>query len=158
MARVLVIDDEERNCELLVHMLSVEGLEVAVAHNGEAGLDRFWKFHPDLVLLDVQMPKLDGFSLCKQLKSAPESRLVPVVLLTALSATDDRVRGIESGADDFLTKPVQPIELRARVRSLLSLKAFTDELERAESVLFSLAQSIEGKDPYTKGHVTAFPN
>jgi putative two-component system response regulator len=152
MPRVLVVDDEERNCELMVHMLNVEGLEVAVAHDGEDGLDRFADFHPDLVLLDVQMPKLDGFSVCKRLKSAPESRLVPIVLLTALSATEDRVRGIEAGADDFLTKPVQPVELRARVQSLLSLKAFTDELERAESVLFSLAQSIEGKDPYTKGH------
>ncbi len=152
MPRILVVDDEERNCELMVHILSVEGLEVAVARNGEEGLDRYNEFHPDLVLLDVQMPKLDGFSMCKRLKSAPESRLVPVVLLTALSAVEDRVRGIEAGADDFLTKPVQPIELRARIRSLLSLKAFTDELERAETVLFSLAQSIEGKDPYTLGH------
>ena len=152
MARVLVVDDEPRNCELLFHMLTAEGLEVALAYDGEDGLNQFAACHPDLVLLDVQMPKLDGFSLCRQLKSSPESRLVPIVLLTALSATEDRVRGIESGADDFLTKPVQPIELRARVRSLLSLKAFTDELERAESVLFSLAQSIEGKDPYTKGH------
>jgi putative two-component system response regulator len=152
MPRVLVVDDEERNCELMAHMLGVEGLEVAVAHDGEEGFARFAEFHPDLILLDVQMPKLDGLSLCRRLKSAADSRLVPIVLLTALAATQDRVRGIEAGADDFLTKPVQPIELRARIRALLSLKAFTDELERAESVLYTLARSIEGKDPYTRGH------
>ncbi|MGH9580146.1 MAG: HD domain-containing phosphohydrolase, partial [Terriglobales bacterium] len=106
----------------------------------------------DLVLLDIEMPLLNGFAVCQRLKSNPETRLTPVVLVTGLSATEDRVRGIEAGADDFLTKPVERSELLARVRSLLSLKAHTDELERAESVLFALARSIEGKDPYTQGH------
>jgi putative two-component system response regulator len=95
---------------------------------------------------------LDGFEVCRRLKSNSATRLVPIVLVTALSAVEDRVRGLEAGADDFLIKPVDRTELLARVRSLLSLKAFTDELEQAETVLFSLAQSIEGKDPYTEGH------
>jgi len=86
------------------------------------------------------------------LKSNPETRLTPVVLVTALSATEDRVHGIKAGADGFLSKPFDHSELLAHVRSLLSLKAYTDELERAESVLFALARSIEGKDPYTEGH------
>src|SRR5438552_11678375 len=90
--------------------------------------------------------------LCRRLKSHPDTRLVPVVLITGLSATQDRVQGIEAGADDFLTKPVEREQLLARVRSLLKQKAYTDELERAGSVLFALARSIEGKDPYTEGH------
>jgi putative two-component system response regulator len=125
---------------------------VVVASDGRRSLDEFARIRPDLVLLDVQMPVMNGFEVCRSLKSRSESRLVPVVLVTGLSATEDRVRGLDAGADDFLIKPVDRSELLARVRSLLSLKAFTDELERAESVLFTLALSIEGKDPYTGSH------
>ena len=106
----------------------------------------------DLVLLDVMMPHLTGFTVCQEIKSNPETDLVPVVLITALSDKQDRLEGIKAGADDFLTRPVDRTELLARVRSLLKLKLRTDELERAESVLFSLARSIESKDPYTHGH------
>jgi putative two-component system response regulator len=98
------------------------------------------------------MPLMSGFEVCRRLKADPDTRLVPVVLVTALSATRDRVLGLLAGADDFLTKPVDSNELIARVRSLANLKEFTDQLERAESVLCALAQSIEGKDPYTEGH------
>jgi putative two-component system response regulator len=152
MARVLVVDDEERNRELLKYLLESDGLQVFTAADGDTALDEFRRCRPDLVLLDIQMPKRDGFSVCKELKAHPDTRLVPVVITTALSASADRILGIECGADDFLIKPIDVTELRARVRSLLNLKAFTDELERAESVLYSLAESIEGKDPYTKGH------
>lgn len=106
----------------------------------------------DLALLDVVMPRLTGFEVCRRVKADPATRLVPVVLVTGLSQSQDRVRGIECGADDFLSKPVVKEELLARVRSLLRLKHFTDELENAETVLFSLALSIEAKDPYTGGH------
>jgi putative two-component system response regulator len=99
----------------------------------------------DLALLDVMMP-------CRTIKSKPETRLIPVVLVTGLTDSGDRIQGIEAGADDFLGKPVNKEELLARVRSLLRLKQFTDELENAETVLFSLALSIEAKDPYTEGH------
>ncbi len=98
------------------------------------------------------MPRLTGFEVCRRVKADPATRLVPVVLVTGLSQSQDRVRGIECGADDFLSKPVVKEELLARVRSLLRLKHFTDELENAETVLFSLALSIEAKDPYTGGH------
>jgi putative two-component system response regulator len=150
--KILVVDDDAANRELLEEFLVAEGLEVVTAPDGRSSLEAFARLAPDLVLLDVNMPFVDGFEVCRRLKSNPDTRLTPVVLVTALSATDDRVRGIKVGADGFLSKPVDHSELLAHVRSLLSLKAYTDELERAESVLFALARSIEGKDPNTEGH------
>ena len=150
--KILVVDDDVVNRELLEEFLLAEGLEVLTAPDGRSSLEEFARSKPDLVLLDVNMPLVDGFEVCRRLKSNPETRLTPVVLVTGLSATEDRVRGIKAGADGFLTKPVDHSELSAQVRSLLSLKAYTDELERAESVLFALARTIEGKDPCTEGH------
>src|SRR5437660_115974 len=150
--KILVVDDDAVNRELLEEFLHAEGLDVVTAPDGRSSLQQFARLQPDLVLLDVNMPFLDGFEVCRRLKNNPETRLTPVVLVTALSATDDRVRGIESGADGFLTKPFDRSEPLAHVRSLLRLKAHTDELERAESVLFALARTIEGKDPCTEGH------
>jgi putative two-component system response regulator len=150
--KILIVDDDVANRKLLEQILEIAGFSVASAGDGQQALIEFERTSPDLVLLDVQMPKLNGFEVCRRLKFNRGTRLTPVVLVTALSATEDRVRGLEAGADDFLIKPVDRSELLARVRSLLSLKAFTDELEQAETVLFSLAQSIEGKDPYTEGH------
>jgi putative two-component system response regulator len=98
------------------------------------------------------MPGMDGFEVCRHIKATPETRLTPVVLITGLTATEDRIMGINSGADDFLSKPIDLNELLARTRSLLRLKQYTDELENAEAVLFSLAHSIEARDPYTHGH------
>jgi putative two-component system response regulator len=150
--KVLVVDDDAVNRELLEEFLVAEGLDVVTAPDGRSSLQEFARLKPDLVLLDVNMPFLDGFEVCRRLKSNPDTRLTPIVLVTALSATEDRVRGIKVGADGFLSKPFDQSELLAHVRSLLSLKAYTDELERAESVLFALARTIEGKDPSTEGH------
>ena len=125
---------------------------MASVSNGAAALEQLAIVPIDLVLLDVMMPHLSGFEACQQIKSNPETYLIPVILITALSDKQDRIEGIRSGADDFLSRPVDRSELLARVRSLLKLKLRTDELERAESVLFTLARSIEGKDPYTHGH------
>lgn len=149
---ILIADDEPANREMLADLLQAEGYGVLTAPDGHACLHAFTQYRPDVVLLDVHMPEPDGFAVCRMIKSDPETRLVPVVMVTGLSQTQDRVRGIECGADDFLTKPIDRSQLIARVRSLLSLKSFTDELERAESVLLALASSIEGKDPYTAGH------
>src|SRR5712671_919243 len=151
-AKILVVDDEPANCELLREILTPHGLEIFTAFDGRSCLDEFRRVQPDLVLLDVQLPLLDGFEVCRRIKNDPDTRLIPVVLVTAVTAVQDRVRGIASGADDFLTKPLDSTQLLARVRSLLNLKNFTDELERAESILFALARSIEAKDPYTEGH------
>lgn len=151
-AKILTVDDDEDFLLLLAALLRPQGFEVVAAQDGQQALAEFARHQPDLVLSDVDMPLLNGFEVCRRLKENAETRLTPVILVTALSATEDRVRGIEAGADDFLSKPVDRSELLARVRSLLSLKAYTDELERAESVVFALARSIEAKDPYTEGH------
>jgi len=156
--QILIADDEAENREMLADLLQAEGYAVISAADGHDCLHAFSSHRPDVVLLDVHMPGPDGFAVCRMIKSDPETRLVPVIMVTGLSHTQDRVRGIECGADDFLTKPIDRSQLIARVRSLLSLKSFTDELERAESVLCALAASIEGKDPYTAGHCERLSN
>ncbi len=149
---VLVADDEEANRELLSYILRKDGCEVVLAENGEEAIAVFATRKIDLCLLDVKMPGRNGFQVCRSIKNNPETRLVPVVLVTGLINTNDRIAGIECGADDYLNKPIRREELSARVRSLLRLKHFTDELESAEKVLFSVALSIEAKDPFTEGH------
>jgi putative two-component system response regulator len=149
---ILVADDQAANRELLDELLTTQGFRVVTVPDGAAAVEELTRTQVDLVLLDVMMPHLNGFEVCQKIKSNPETYLIPIVLVTALSDKKDRIEGIEAGADDFLTRPVDRTELLARVGSLLKLKYRTDELERAESVLFTLAQSIEGKDPYTHGH------
>ncbi len=149
---ILVVDDDSASCALTKEVLSAQGYVVHTAADGPTGLQAFVQLKPDLILLDVRMPGLGGFDFCRQIKANPETRLIPVILVTGLSAKQDRIKGIEVGADDFLSKPADHSELLTRVRSLLNLKAYTDELERAESVLFALARSIEAKDPHTEGH------
>lgn len=149
---ILIADDQVANCELLEELLTAQGLKVITVPDGALALKELTRTQVDLVLLDVMMPHLNGFDACEKIKSNPETYLIPVVLITALSDKQDRLKGIKAGADDFLTRPVERAELLARVGSLLKLKHRTDELERAEAVVFTLARSIEGKDPYTHGH------
>jgi putative two-component system response regulator len=149
---ILVADDNKANRELLSDLLSPESYKVVCATDGQQALEQVNGGSIDLALLDVLMPRPTGFEVCQAIKSKPETRLIPVVLLTSLNSDADRIQGIMCGADDFLSKPVNKQELLARVHSLLRLKQFTDELDNAEAVLFSLALSIEAKDPYTEGH------
>jgi putative two-component system response regulator len=149
---ILVADDQAANRELLQELLGAHGFKVIAVPDGAAALEELHRAQIDLVLLDIMMPHLNGFEVCKTIKSHQDTCLIPVILVTALSDKQDRLEGINAGADDFLTRPVDRAELLARVQSLLKLKFRTDELERAEAVLFSLARSIEGKDPYTLGH------
>lgn len=149
---LLIADDDTANRDLLSGLLNAEGYNVTCVRDGEEALRVVRNEPVDLALLDVMMPGKSGFSACLTIKSQPETRLIPVILVTGLTSPDDRIQGIMCGADDFLSKPVNKHELLARVHSLLRLKEFTDELENAETVLFSLALSIEAKDPYTEGH------
>lgn len=150
--KILVVDDEPANVQVLARLMTRLGYEVLTALDGEAALQSVGRNSPDLVLLDVNMPGLDGFEVCRRLKSDPETRLIPIVLITTLTASEDRIRGIDAGADDFLTKPPVVAELEARVRSLTRLKRHTDELDSAESVILTLGLTIEARDPCTKGH------
>ena len=146
------MDDESAARVPLAMLLRREGFDVSEASDGASALAQCASVRPDLILLDILMPGVDGFEVCRSIKATPGTRLTPVVLITGLSATEDRIKGINAGADDFLSKPIDFNELLARTRSLLRLKQFTDELENAEGVLFSLAESIEARDPYTRGH------
>ena len=150
--KILIVDDESSARFALELLLRREGFEVHEVHDGASALVECSTFRPDLILLDIMMPGMDGLEVCRRIKSTPETRLTPVVLITGLSATEDRIKGINAGADDFLSKPIDFSELLARSRSLLRLKQYTDELENAETVLFTLAESIEARDPYTRGH------
>jgi putative two-component system response regulator len=150
--RILVVDDYEANLNVLARLLDRDGYVVYKASNGLDALTIVAREQPDLVLLDVIMPQLNGFEVCRELKRQASTRLIPVVLVTSLQSSQDRIEGIEAGADDFLTKPVNPHELRARVRSLLRIKRYTDDLDSAESVIMSLALTIEARDAYTDGH------
>jgi putative two-component system response regulator len=152
LPRVLVVDDNHNTMTLMRDLLSARGYDVVAVSDAAQAEAEILRRLPDVVLSDVIMPGKSGYELCREVKENPATRLVPFVLITGLSDREDRVRGIEAGADDFLSKPIFPEELFARVKSLIKLKEFTDELETAESVLCTLGLSVESRDPYTEGH------
>ena len=152
MPVVLAVDDGAANRELIVAYLSGIDCEIRPAEDGPTALDIIETDPPDLVLLDVQMPGMDGYEVCRRIKSMPRGRLLPVVMITALNHASDRVAALEAGADDFMSKPVERAELVARVRSALRLKALYNTLDSAEQVIFSLAAAVEAKDAFTERH------
>src|SRR5881394_4352905 len=133
--RILLVDDTPMNIKLLSDLLRSKGYEVATAVNGEEALASIAKAPPDLVLLDIMMPGLNGYEVCRKIRENPATALLPVVLCTSLDPTQERVKGIEAGADDFLSKPVNQPELFARVRSLLRVKSLQDEVRRHAEAL-----------------------
>ncbi len=152
MAVVLVVDDGPANRQLVQAYLAGLDCEVRLAEDGASALAAVAAEPLDLVLLDVQMPGMDGYEVCRRIKAGARGKLLPVVMITALNQTDDRVRALESGADDFMAKPVERVELVARVRSALRLRAVYNTLDSAEQVIFSLAAAVEAKDAYTEKH------
>jgi putative two-component system response regulator len=150
---ILIVDDDSRNLKLLEGMLISTNCELIKATNGVDALNIVTKTNIDLVLLDVMMPEMDGYEVCQHLKASESTRLIPVVLVTALDDTQAKIKGIEAGADDFITKPPNRMELLARTKSLIQLKKLNDNLASIEYVLFSLAKTVEAKDQYTQGHV-----
>jgi putative two-component system response regulator len=151
-SRVLVADDTESIRSLFRRLLIADGHDVVSAADGAAALEAVHRHQPDVILLDIGMPAMDGLEVCRRLKADPATRLTPIVLVTGQTDLSDRIRGIEAGADEFLSKPVHPHELRARVRSLSRVKHLIDELDSAEAAFMTLALTIEARDPYTKGH------
>ncbi|WP_448604160.1 response regulator [Thermoleptolyngbya sp.] len=150
--KILVVDDHPSSRMTAVALLSVEGYDVLEAESGAAALDCVAQANPDLILLDVMMPGMDGYEVCRQLKQDEHTRLIPVVFVTALNDRRARLRGIEAGGDDFLSKPFDQLELSARVNSLVRQKRLNEDLDHAGQVLFSIARTIESRDPNTGDH------
>ena len=147
-----MVDDHPASRMTAVAILSVEGYQVLEAESGLAALETVMQSQPDLILLDVMMPEMDGFEVCRQLKQDEQTRLIPVIFITALSDRQARISGIEAGGDDFLSKPFDRLELAARVKSLVRQKRLNEDLDHAEQVLFSIARAIESRDPNTGDH------
>jgi putative two-component system response regulator len=152
MPHILVVDDDPSIRFLLYRLLLDEGYSVATAADGSLALEAVAERLPDLILLDIDMPGMSGFEVCRHLKQSPRTRLVPVVIITAQGELPRRLNAWEDGADDFLSKPFHLAEVTARCRSLLRIKRLVEERDSAEAVIFALARAIEAKSPYTLGH------
>jgi putative two-component system response regulator len=151
-ATILIADDDETSARFLKRLLTHEGHHVSVVDNAEAALHACATSPPDLVLIDLVEGHGHGFDVCRKLKEHNTTRLIPVVIVTAQSDRQDRLNSINAGADDFVAKPFDATELHARIRSLVRLKRYTDDLESAESVILGLGATIEARDPSTEGH------
>jgi putative two-component system response regulator len=152
MGSLLIVDDNAVNAQAFASLLALDGHTTMTASGGAEALRLVQSRPPDFILMDVIMPGMDGVQACRAIKQDPNTRLIPVVLVTGRDDPASRIRGIEAGADDFVSKPVNAPELRARVRSLLRLKGHTDDLDTAESVILSLSLTIEARDSLTDGH------
>jgi cyclic di-GMP phosphodiesterase len=153
---ILVVDDEEGVRSYLDRLLTHEGYTVTFATDGRSALASIAGAAPDVVLLDVNMPELSGLDVCRQLRRDTATRLTPIVLITASS--EERIHGLDAGADDFLTKPIDIPELLARVRALVRLKQYTDDLDCAASIIMTLSTMIEARDGYSHGHCHRMAN
>lgn len=151
---VLIVDDLQSNRELLEAIFAGAGFEVFGSHDASSALSLFESNSIDIAVVDVMMPDVDGYELCKKLKSLTEKRFFPVILLTALKDRQSKITGLECGADDFISKPFDTTELVIKAKSLAKLKALQDELEHSENVILTLAVAMEARDPYTRGHST----
>jgi adenylate cyclase len=142
-ARILVVDDTPANVKLLADLLALKGYAVVTAASGEEGLSKIAEHRPDLVLLDIMLPGLNGYEVCRAIRADPATGVLPVVLVTSLDPAQERIRGLEAGADDFLTKPIHSAELLARVKSLLRIKTLYDEVERQKAELAGWNRTLE---------------
>ncbi len=150
--KILIVDDNATNVELLCAQLKPYNYELFIAYDGDAALKKIEENPPDLVLLDLMMPKVSGYEVCQQIKKNKKTQLIPVIIVTALKDLNDKIKAIEIGADDFLLKPFNKLELITRIKSLLKLKELYDDVEMSEDIIFALAEMLEAKDIYTRGH------
>lgn len=152
--RVLIVDDDPITIEMMKKILEPLDYEVFKATNGADSLTLISKIDIDLILLDIMMPGgIDGYEVCRRLKSREETRMIPVIMVTALNEMGSKIKGIEFGADDFITKPPNPLELQTRTKSLIKVKRLNQNLISIEKMLASLANMVEAKDTYTDGHI-----
>jgi len=150
---VLAVDDNEHNLQLLEEYLGTWGYDVVFARDGAEALELFPRVDPSIIVLDVMMPVMDGYHACARIKEQPGGRTIPILMLTALTGADDKIRALESGADDFLNKPINKDELRTRIRSLIKIRNLRKELDSSENIILTLNYALENKDPRSGGHV-----
>ena len=155
---ILIVDDQSENRETIKDILADAEFELNEAENGQEALEFIGHKIPDLIVLDAMMPLMDGFEVARQVRSNPQTRLIPIIMITALDSLQDRVKGLEAGVDDFISRPFNIFELRARIKNLLRLRESLSELENAEQVIFSLAKAVEAKDKYTENHCNRLAN
>ncbi|MFA4873933.1 MAG: HD domain-containing phosphohydrolase [bacterium] len=149
---ILIVDDNSTVVELLRSQLKPFQYKLDSALDGEEALEKIRRDPPDLILLDLMMPRISGFEICRRIKSDKNTQFIPIIVITALTEQGDKLKAIELGADDFLVKPINRLELTTRIKSLLRMKLLHDDLDTSESILFSLAAALEAKDFYTSGH------
>jgi putative two-component system response regulator len=150
---VLAVDDNEQNLQILEEYLTSWGYDVAMARDGREALALYPGSNPSIIVLDVMMPNMDGYEACARIKGETAGRMIPILMLTALTDTDDKIKALECGADDFLNKPINKDELRTRVRSLIKIRNLRKELDSSENIIMSLGTALENKDPRAAGHV-----
>jgi putative two-component system response regulator len=150
---VLAVDDNEQNLQLLEEYLSGWGYDVVLARDGQEALQAYPQHDPSIIVLDVMMPVMDGYEACQRIKGEPGGRTIPILMLTALTATEDKIRALECGADDFLNKPINREELRSRIRSLIKIRNLRKELDSSENIILTLTSALENKSPHSLGHV-----
>jgi putative two-component system response regulator len=151
-ASILIADDDEISARFLKRLLLREGHHVSVVASADEVIAACSTDPPDLVVIDLVAPRGHGFEVCRRLKDQPDTRFIPVVIVTSENDRQERLAGISAGADDFVSKPFDVMELHARIKSLVKLKRYTDELESAEAVILGLGATIEARDPTTQGH------
>jgi len=144
--KILVVDDNKPNVELLQAHLESAGYNVVTAYGGEEALEKAESEEPDMILLDIMMPRISGYEVCRRLKADPKSRVIPIVMVTALNELEDVEKGVDVGADDFLMKPINKLELIARVKSMLRVKNLEDELQRTVAYLEEMQKEMRRKE------------
>ncbi|HEX2833092.1 MAG TPA: HD domain-containing phosphohydrolase [Thermoanaerobaculia bacterium] len=147
------MDDNEQNLQLLEEYLWSWGYDVVLARDGAEAVELYPRHNPAIIILDVMMPNMDGYEACALIKGSPAGRTIPILMLTALTGTEDKIRALEAGADDFLNKPINREELRTRIRSLIKIRNLRKELDSSENIIMTLTSALESKDPRTIGHV-----
>jgi len=157
-ATVMIIDDQLENIDLIKTLFINDPYHLISATSGKEAISIINETLPDIILLDIIMPGMDGFELCRILKKEYETRFIPIIMVTGMHDHKSKLKAIEIGADDFITKPIDIFELKARVASLLRIKEYTDQLQSAEKIIFNIALSLETKDPSTKGRCTRLAN
>ena len=150
---VLAVDDNEQNLQLLEEYLSTWGYDVVMARDGREALNVFPRVNPSVIVLDVMMPVMDGYEACSLIKDHPGGRTLPILMLTALTDTEDKIKALECGADDFLNKPINKEELRTRISSLIRIHNLRKELDSSENIILTLTNALANKDPRSGGHV-----